>query len=67
MLKKLGKRYNVEFVLKNRRLKHDSFTANFGQQRLERILEYFRVASGIRFKYVDNAGENTERQVIEVY
>lgn len=67
VLKKLGKRYNVEFVLKNSRLKHDSFTANFGQQRLERILEYFRVASGIRFKYVDNAGENTERQVIEVY
>lgn len=68
VLKKLGKRYNVEFVLKNICLKHDSFTANFGQQRLERILEYFRVASGIRFKYVDNAGDtDTERQVIEVY
>ncbi len=68
VLEKLGKRYEVKFVLENPLLKQHSFTANFGQQRLDRILEYFRVASGIQFKYVDDVGnKDTERTVIEVY
>lgn len=68
VLEKLGKRYDVKFVLKNPSLEHHSFTANFGRQRLERLMEYFQVASGIRFKYVDDAGgTDTERPVIEVY
>lgn len=67
VLKRLGKQFNVEFVLKNSALKQNSFTATFTKQRLERILENFRISSNIRFKYIDDGNISTERQVIEVY
>ena len=47
-LRMLEKRYNVEFIIKNDRLKGDSFTGTFTNQRLERILEYFQLSSQIR-------------------
>lgn len=67
VLKSLSKRYNVTFVLKNTALKRNSFTATFTKQRLERILEIFRISSNIQFKFVDDGDTDTERQVIEVY
>lgn len=67
VLKKLSKRYNVTFVLKNPTLKQSSFTATFTKQRLERILENFQISSNIRFKFVEDGDINAERQVIEVY
>lgn len=67
VLKNLSKRYNVTFVLKNPVLKANSFTATFAKQRLERILEIFRISSNIQFKFVEDGNINTERQVIEVY
>lgn len=67
VLKNLSKRYNVEFVLKNPDLKQNSFTATFAKQRLERILENFRISSNIQFKFVEDNDINAERQVIEVY
>lgn len=67
VLKNLSKRYNVEFVLKNPSLKQHSFTATFVNQRLERILEIFRISTNIRFEYVEDGDLNAGRQVIEVY
>lgn len=67
VLKSLSKRYNVEFRLKNASLKQHSFTATFSRQRLERILENFRISSNIHFKYMEDADVSIERQVIEVY
>lgn len=67
ILKSLSKRYNVEFILKKVSLKQNSFTATFTKQRLERILEHFRISSNIHFKFVEDGDVNTERQVIEVY
>lgn len=66
ILKELGRQYNVEFAFVNPELEQYSFTANFGRQRLERILEYFQVASDIHFKFVE-AGRDRARQIIEVY
>ena len=67
ILKSLSKRYNVEFILKKASLKQNSFTATFTKQRLERILEHFRISSNIHFKFVEDGDVNAERQVIEVY
>lgn len=63
----LGERYNVHFVLKNPALKQNAFTSAFTNQRLERILEIFRISSNIRFKYVEDDDVNNEKQIIEVY
>ncbi|MBQ8502151.1 MAG: DUF4974 domain-containing protein [Bacteroides sp.] len=67
VLKSLSKRYNVRFIIRNEALKKQSFTATFTKQRLERILEIFRISSNIRFKYVENKNVETENQIIEVY
>lgn len=67
VLHMLGKRFNVEFVLSNKELKGCSFTGTFTHQRLERIMEYFRISSRIRWRYIDSADIKTEKLKIEVY
>lgn len=67
VLHMLGKRFNVEFVLSNKKLKDSSFTGTFTHQRLERIMEYFRISSHIRWRYIDNADIEAEKLKIEVY
>ena len=67
VLHMLGKRFNVEFVLSNKGLKDCSFTGTFTHQRLERIMEYFRISSRIRWRYIDSADIKTEKLKIEVY
>lgn len=66
-LRMLEKRYNVEFVIKNNRLKGDSFTGTFTNQRLERILEYFQLSSQVRWRYLDSPNINDKKSRIEIY
>ena len=66
-LRMLEKRYNVEFIIKNERLKKYSFTGTFTHQRLERILEYFKISSRIRWQYIDSADIKDEKSRIEIY
>lgn len=66
-LRMLEKRYNVEFIIKNNRLKEDSFTGTFTNQRLERILEYFQLSSHIRWRYLDSPDITDEKSKIEIY
>lgn len=66
-LRMLEKRYNVEFIIKNNRLKGDSFTGTFTNQRLERILEYFQLSSQIRWRYLDSPDITDEKSKIEIY
>lgn len=67
VLHMLSKRFHVEFVLTNQGLRDCSFTGTFTHQRLERIMEYFRISSRIRWRYIDSADIKTEKQKIEVY
>jgi len=69
VLKSLSKRYNVDFVIKKRKLYEYSFTGVFRHQRLSRILEYFKISSNINFKYINenNGNLNNEREKIEIY
>ncbi len=69
VLRALGKRYHVEFVMGNPSLESYSFTGTFEHQRLSRILEYFRISSGIRFRYINDeaADPAREREKIEIY
>lgn len=63
----LEKRYNVAFRLKNNRLKENYFTGTFTSQRLERILEYFKISSNIRWRYIDSPDMTEEKTKIEIY
>lgn len=63
----LEKRYNVEFVVSNNRVKENSFTGTFSTQRLERILEFFKISSRINWRYVDSENISDQKQKIEIY
>lgn len=69
VLKSLSKRYNVDFVIKRDKLHEYSFTGVFEHQRLSRILEYFRISSNIKFRYMNESNRdiNREKEKIEVY
>lgn len=67
ILRMLGKRYNVHFILKNEQLKKHTFTGEFAGQHLSRVLEQFSLSSDIHFKYIKNASNQSEKQTIEVY
>lgn len=66
-LRMLEKRYNVKFIVRNKRILNDSFTGTFTHQRLERILELFKVSSRINWRYVDSADISQEKSEIEIY
>lgn len=65
----LSKRFNVEFVIKNPKFKDFSFSGTFVHQRLDRILEHFKISSNINSKYImthENTGK-AEKSIIEIY
>ncbi|MGM9760815.1 MAG: FecR family protein [Parabacteroides sp.] len=66
-LRMLEKRFHVRLILQNPRLKKEAFTGTFTSQRLERILEVFRLSSDIRWRYADNADKTDEKTTIEIY
>lgn len=63
----LSKRFNVEFTIADPALKEYSFTGTFVHQRLDRILEHFRLSSGIRFRYLETTDGTQEKSKIEIY
>lgn len=58
----LERRYSVKFVIKNEKLKNSSFTGTFTNQRLEKILEYFKVSSKIRWKHINDDKDGSDRK-----
>lgn len=67
ILRTLSKRYNVEFVVKNEHIQENSFTGTFSSQRLEHILEHFKISSKIRWRYLDSDDITDKKQRIEIY
>lgn len=70
-LKVLGKRFNVEFIIKNEKLYENSFTGLFDAQHLQLILEHFRISSDIQYRFIDpetgNSEKVKEKSVVELY
>lgn len=66
-LRMLEKRFNVTFVLSNDRLRQEAFTGSFTHQRLERILEIFKISSNIKWRYLDTQDTLNEKTRIEIY
>ena len=67
----LSKRFNVEFIVKNDKLYNNSFTGPFDGQHLQLILEHFRLASGIQYRFIDpqtgQEGNIKEKTIVELY
>lgn len=63
----LGKRFNVDFIVKNTKLNDSRFTGTFTTQRLEKILKYFEISSRIRWRYLNDPDIYQEKIRIEIY
>lgn len=63
----IEKRFNVAFVLSNDRLRGEAFTGSFSHQRLERILEIFKISSNIKWRYLDTHNIENEKAKVEIY
>lgn len=66
-LRMLEKRFHVSFVLSNGRLRGEAFNGTFTSERLERILEIFKISSNIQWRYLDTQDTTNERTRIEIY
>lgn len=63
----LGKRFNVAFTVTNPDLTDDRFTGTFSDQQLEQILRFFKISTGIGWRYVDSPDPKQEKLKIEIY
>ena len=52
-LRLIGNKYNVQFRIKNDRLRNNKFTGTFSNQSLDVILKYFNISSNINFRRID--------------
>lgn len=66
-LRMLEKRFHVSFVLSNVHLRGEAFNGTFTSERLERILEIFKISSNIQWRYLDTRNTTNERTRIEIY
>lgn len=67
VLRILEKRYGVKFFIREGLQTTGSFTGTFTNQRLERILEYFKVSVGLRWRYIDQENRSQIETHIEIY
>ena len=63
----LQKRYNVQFVINNRKGLDDTFNGTFTNERLERILDHFKISSKIRWRQIEDANILDRKIKIEIY
>lgn len=66
-LRMLEKRFHVDFTIRNSNLEDDRFTGTFSTQRLEKILKFFEISTGIRWRYLNNPDLGQEKLNIEIY
>ena len=67
VLRILEKRYHIKFTLQNLHPTDYAFTGTFTNQRLERILDYFRYSSKIQWKYIDDHNISDEKNKVLLY
>lgn len=67
VLRILEKRYNVQFIVHPSIKLTGAFTGTFTNQHLERILEYFKLSVGLRWKYIEPKDPSDTKTHIEIY
>lgn len=67
VIHKIGQRFGVHFIVMNPQYYETAFTGILKQQRLDKVLEYFRISADMKFKYIDSLKLENEIQTIEIY
>lgn len=66
-LRMLGKRYNVEFILKTSKYDKYTFTGTFTDQYVDEILDNFKISSHIRWRIIKTKDNEQKKRLIEIY
>lgn len=69
-LRMIGNKYNVEFRIRDNRLRGNTFTGTFSNQSLDVILRYFNISSNIRFELLEDDARDvgmSGRAVFDVF
>ena len=60
VIRALGRYYNVQFVVKNEKAMDAEITGKFGNEQLPQVMEYLKIASGIKYRIVPATVKNGE-------
>ncbi|MDD4514340.1 FecR domain-containing protein [Massilibacteroides sp.] len=63
LLHTLRKRFDVDFILENKKIKDNYFTGTFGSQDLDLILKHLELSSGIRHKIKMPKGNDLDERI----
>jgi ferric-dicitrate binding protein FerR (iron transport regulator) len=69
VIRTLGRYYNVHFVVKNNKVMDSRITGGFSNEQLPQVMEYLRIASGIKYKIIPASVESGEMttEVVEIW
>ena len=69
VIRTIGRYYNVQFVVKNNKVINSKITGKFSNEQLPQVMEYLRIASGIKYKIEPALVENGEIKpgVVEIW
>ena len=60
VIRSLGRYYNVQFVVRNEQVMDSEITGKFSNEQLPQVMEYLKIASGIKYHIVPSSVENEE-------
>ena len=52
VIRRLGRYYNVQFIVKDNKVMNSEITGKFSNEQLPQIMEYLKIASGIKYKII---------------
>ena len=69
VMRTLGRYYNVQFVVKNEKVMDSEITGKFSNEQLPQVLEYLKIASGIKYKITPATVKNDEMTsgIVEIW
>ena len=67
ILARLGRLYNVEFILMDESLAHKQFYATFNNESLESILKLLSMSDNVRFEQVSGTGAGSDHGIRKIY
>lgn len=69
VIRTLGRYYNVQFAVKNVKVMDSEITGKFSNEQLQQVMEYLKIASGIKYNIVPATVGNGEMQpeVVEIW
>jgi len=69
VIRMLGRYYNVQFVVKNNKVMDSEITGKFSNEQLQQVMEYLKIASGIKYSILPATVGNGEMkpEVIEIW